>query len=765
MILEHDHQSEYLKQWMVQKLKPICDADHEVLSEYIMALLRHDQPEKELNFLCLKQLEDFLQNDTKSFVTDLFDHLRAFGAFSGSYRPPDIDLTARTTLRKRSLTADDSYLLTSPTSLNPLDTHFSPPPSSAPIPQYTPTQSHPSFLHFPDAPTNPSNSSTNLTTSHIEPYVPTLNNPQRNPKRPRRSGFCRDYHFRGYCARGNNCQFSHDEKDSNGSSNSSFPNDHYSKNQSNEPVTTPLAVSCLPLAFTSSLAQQIPGLGGPLPVACPLPTPGYPAISPESHIDRSPYRSSRNYDRSSRLEGSLPGLQRSNVTLVVDNIPQSFLSDRAVREYFSTFGTLASVSVNVYSAQALVTFHSPEDAKRAYSSPQAVFNNRFVRIHFKRLGPLPPRRSYPLARTGMEVDAFGSNGSTSHMNSNGCLNKPSFESPVITQTATIPEANTSPHQLPSDPRVLSQREQELRLKIDAQKRILEQLNQKKAQKQNGTTQAIRDIETNSSQNEANNDASDKSKNNADSIDGVQPAASNTNSSLEPPATETSTFIRSSSNSMFISRGGRKMTIIPRSSRTSWTPSSASTKSFKLDNRSCTLAIKEIPTLAARETVKSYLEQFGTIVSATPLSEDESVPDLRVKFATRAAAEKALLNGTEVPQVGKLAMSWVAATPSATATSHSSNQLNSFIPGLKTSSHLTSFSINNMGQNGHTKTDSIPSNLMNLTVTNDDPKLAKKNQANGMTTSHDYKTHDHRENDDDLIDDFYVDDEIDGCWKR
>lgn len=64
-----------LKPFLVQKLSPICDADPEVLSEYVLALLKHDLSTEQLKEKCRSQLSDFLREHTNSFVEDLFAFL------------------------------------------------------------------------------------------------------------------------------------------------------------------------------------------------------------------------------------------------------------------------------------------------------------------------------------------------------------------------------------------------------------------------------------------------------------------------------------------------------------------------------------------------------------------------------------------------------------------------------------------------------------------------------------------------------------------
>lgn len=43
-----------------------CDADPTVLSDYVLALLRHDEPESQLREGVQKQLSDFLESGTSS---------------------------------------------------------------------------------------------------------------------------------------------------------------------------------------------------------------------------------------------------------------------------------------------------------------------------------------------------------------------------------------------------------------------------------------------------------------------------------------------------------------------------------------------------------------------------------------------------------------------------------------------------------------------------------------------------------------------------
>jgi RNA-binding protein 26 len=75
MIIEEEA-TKPLKNYLIKHLEPICAAEPEVLATYVVALLRNDKPRNELQDLCTDQLEDFLKEETKPFVTQLFEVLK-----------------------------------------------------------------------------------------------------------------------------------------------------------------------------------------------------------------------------------------------------------------------------------------------------------------------------------------------------------------------------------------------------------------------------------------------------------------------------------------------------------------------------------------------------------------------------------------------------------------------------------------------------------------------------------------------------------------
>ena len=55
-----------LRDWLMEKLEPICDAEPGTLADYVLSLLKNDMPRKELAEMCEKELADFLDHNTQA---------------------------------------------------------------------------------------------------------------------------------------------------------------------------------------------------------------------------------------------------------------------------------------------------------------------------------------------------------------------------------------------------------------------------------------------------------------------------------------------------------------------------------------------------------------------------------------------------------------------------------------------------------------------------------------------------------------------------
>ena len=67
-----------VKQWLVRELEPLCDADPDVLADYVLALFKNDSNESEHVAILNEQLADSLEQHTQAFcIQDGRDTQRA----------------------------------------------------------------------------------------------------------------------------------------------------------------------------------------------------------------------------------------------------------------------------------------------------------------------------------------------------------------------------------------------------------------------------------------------------------------------------------------------------------------------------------------------------------------------------------------------------------------------------------------------------------------------------------------------------------------
>jgi RNA-binding protein 26 len=60
MPLFEESDTPLLKTFLIRRLNSASEADPDVLSDYILALLRHDHPPQEVMDTCISQLADFM---------------------------------------------------------------------------------------------------------------------------------------------------------------------------------------------------------------------------------------------------------------------------------------------------------------------------------------------------------------------------------------------------------------------------------------------------------------------------------------------------------------------------------------------------------------------------------------------------------------------------------------------------------------------------------------------------------------------------------
>ncbi|KAL7414280.1 hypothetical protein BDY24DRAFT_386399 [Mrakia frigida] len=207
-----------LKRWLVEELAPISDADTDILADYVLALLKADAPEPELEKELHEQLTDFLEDHTPKFVASFLATLRSKSYVvdfpllpdsstetnNNNNNGADILLPGSPPPPTHSVQLSDSTALLAASNSSSSSQLDAPPP---------PSQDRPFKRSRSDSPSSsslllPSTKSSRIsspTPSASASTVPVVDQAQQQQRLP-----CFDYHQRGYCPRGVECMYEHD---------------------------------------------------------------------------------------------------------------------------------------------------------------------------------------------------------------------------------------------------------------------------------------------------------------------------------------------------------------------------------------------------------------------------------------------------------------------------------------------------------------------------------------------------------------------------
>ncbi|KAL8765156.1 MAG: hypothetical protein Q9209_007688 [Squamulea sp. 1 TL-2023] len=433
-----DEEAVELKTWVVKKLEDISDADSDVLADYVLALIRAETPEPELRLSAIANLEDFLHDKAEQFVDETFQALHS-KSYMPDFVPPRPVITPTTTFPTHPPVLE--YPQQSPALLRPSTSN----PEQSRKRSYNEHQNgagggssnngrgdrqskqlrrggprggrqdfstgRPLYSQSgspPGVPPPGQLSFLNTATSHASaaPPLPDFNEPlmammlqaigmqppqpmpapptdspnrfppagQNNPSysvlgRNKTNARCRDYDTKGFCVKGSTCPFEHG-------------NDHVVAPDHDVPEYDPKNSAITGVPITSPRTN---GFGGQDMQALNNP-PGHSAY--RDHGDGRDRSGRGNFPsrRANRAEFSQagPNSDRSNTTIVVEQIPEDKFSEDSVREFFSVFGTIMEIGMRPYKHLAIVKYSDYWSAKQAYESPKVIFDNRFVKVYWHR---------------------------------------------------------------------------------------------------------------------------------------------------------------------------------------------------------------------------------------------------------------------------------------------------------------------------------------------------------------------------------------------
>ncbi|KAL8653570.1 MAG: hypothetical protein Q9210_002009 [Variospora velana] len=441
MIITEDEAVE-LKTWVVKKLEDISDADSDVLGDYVLALIRAETPEPELRLSAISNLEDFLQEKAEKFVDETFLALRN-KSYKPGYVPPSNPIQTHAVASPTAATAapsgpryspelsagrHQSVGATEPSRKRSFNEHHndsgysdsqyakgdrqvkhlrrgggrggrydghSTRPSQGPSgsPRNVPPSGQFPFPGMPQAPTDPNDPLMAMMLQAmgmpLPPNVaqPTANSPPAySPPGPGPTAFdaarrngprgrCSDYDTKGFCVKGNTCPFEHG-------------NDHMVAPGQDVPEYDPKnsAISDVP-----AISPRSNGFGGH---DVHMWGQGTGQNTHQGRGDGRERRGRGNFPplrRPNRAEFSHagPNHDRSNTTIVVENIPEEKFDEQSVKDFFATFGNITNVDMRPYKRLAIVKYDDFWAAKSAYDSPKVIFDNRFVKVYWYKPDAVP----------------------------------------------------------------------------------------------------------------------------------------------------------------------------------------------------------------------------------------------------------------------------------------------------------------------------------------------------------------------------------------
>jgi hypothetical protein len=229
------------------------------------------------------------------------------------------------------------------------------PRSQYPSPASQPTAFHMQpFSKFPRPPTPPPGfpafdpadpMSSFMAMQAMFPHITSTtstSNPNSRPNTIQRQR-CQDYDTRGFCVRGSSCPFDHG-------------NDHIVASGEDEYDPTNAII-------------DTNGHHGGL-----------------SSLQKGPTQSQgdvRNPTRAAFSDHRVPH-DRNITAIVIEQIPEEYFNEHSVRGFFSQFGNITDITLQAYKHLAIVKYDTRSAAQRAWQSPKAIFDNRFVKVYWYR---------------------------------------------------------------------------------------------------------------------------------------------------------------------------------------------------------------------------------------------------------------------------------------------------------------------------------------------------------------------------------------------
>lgn len=330
------------KEWILRHVTQIVESDHDILADYIIALLQHDGTIDQLRQICLKDLKDFLHAHTESFVEQLLDAYQSKSYLnpepvassipfsSGAHQPNNSGFVQGQTQfenQGQNNQLPDNQSANNQFQNNQFGNQFQ--PNQFQNNQFPNNPSIPGFGGAPDG-SIPFNGSPGFFQNN-NPNVDS-NDLFFNNQRPFRNNFRNRGNNNGYRQnRNQNRNFNNFQNSDSNAIDTGYDNNNYNNNNYNNKY---------------------------------------------QKSNRSQYLNS--------IASTQPDDEFVKRRLVIEKIPEDKFNQTDIQNYFEKFGEITDLSLDTNHHLAFIEYKSHHEALQAWKSPDPIFGNRFVKVYWRR---------------------------------------------------------------------------------------------------------------------------------------------------------------------------------------------------------------------------------------------------------------------------------------------------------------------------------------------------------------------------------------------
>lgn len=356
-----DFEAPKLQEWIVSHVSNYAEVDPDILGEYVIALLQHDEPIDHLKSMCLTDLRDFLHSNTEAFVDELF-----------------------------RIYVDKSYL-------------------NDPKPEPEQTQVFPGLNSLNSSNDN-NNSEQPQQNNDQNSFQKHFNNNNQFDNNDNNNGNPNNFSFKNQGHNNNNNNFRGGRYNNRGGRFQRFNNNNGGFNNNNNNWGNNQAALAAAAAVLAANGNN--GNIDPSVIQQMAATMGFQFNNNNNNknfqngfnggnfnnnnngFNPNFNKHNNNHNGNNNLKSNRNVLMEIATTqpdeefvkrkLVIEKLPADKFNEEDLKNYFSQFGEITNLSLDHVNHLAELEYATHHEALAAWSSPAAIFDNRFVKVYWRK---------------------------------------------------------------------------------------------------------------------------------------------------------------------------------------------------------------------------------------------------------------------------------------------------------------------------------------------------------------------------------------------